>query len=233
MPPFAPPARTAWCSSTAAAIWATSGRITSGFATGSSRRCATIASCSWPQSIHFDEPAASHRFAEHAARHPDFTLYVRDRPSLDIAKAWVGERARLAPDSAFALGAQRRPAAAGVPLLALMRSDGERRPHADAVPAHATIVDWLADDEAPPPGRDAAARQRQAGARLQRGLRLLARGERVVTDRLHGHILSLLLGIPHAVLDNRYGKVGAYIDAWTGGSPLLERRPDAAAPLPR
>ncbi|MEH3099939.1 MAG: polysaccharide pyruvyl transferase family protein [Sphingomonas adhaesiva] len=192
-----------------------------------------MASCSWPQSIHFDEPAASHRFAEHAARHPDFTLYVRDRPSLDIAKAWVGERARLAPDSAFALGAQRRPAAAGVPLLALMRSDGERRPHADAVPAHATIVDWLADDEAPPPGRDAAARQRQAGARLQRGLRLLARGERVVTDRLHGHILSLLLGIPHAVLDNRYGKVGAYIDAWTGGSPLLERRPDAAAPLPR
>jgi exopolysaccharide biosynthesis predicted pyruvyltransferase EpsI len=35
-----------------------------------------------------------------------------------------------------------------------------------------------------------------------------------VTDRLHGHILSDLLGIPHVVLDNEYGKIAAYLDAW-------------------
>ncbi|WP_276524270.1 polysaccharide pyruvyl transferase family protein, partial [Enterobacter hormaechei] len=48
----------------------------------------------------------------------------------------------------------------------------------------------------------------RARRRVERGLRLLSRGERIVTDRLHGHILSLLLGIPHVVLDNDYGKLG-------------------------
>lgn len=30
--------------------------------------------------------------------------------------------------------------------------------------------------------------------------------------------MSLLLGIPHAVLDNSYGKLGRYLDVWTGGA---------------
>lgn len=169
-----------------------------------------------PQSIHFDDAAASRRFADLVARHPDFTLYVRDRPSLEIATTWLGERARLGPDSAFALGRQPRHVTANVPLLALMRGDSERRDH--PLPAEVEIVDWLEDDDALPGGSDIAGRQQQAGVRLRRGLDLLSRGERVLTDRLHGHILSLLLGIPHTVLDNRYGKVSAYVDAWTSGA---------------
>jgi exopolysaccharide biosynthesis predicted pyruvyltransferase EpsI len=35
---------------------------------------------------------------------------------------------------------------------------------------------------------------------------------------LHAHLLSLLLGIPHAILDNTYGKLGRFLDAWTGGA---------------
>jgi pyruvyl transferase EpsO len=30
--------------------------------------------------------------------------------------------------------------------------------------------------------------------------------------------LSLLLGIPHAVLDNSYGKLGRFLDIWTGAA---------------
>jgi pyruvyl transferase EpsO len=45
----------------------------------------------------------------------------------------------------------------------------------------------------------------------------------VITDRLHAHILSLLLGIPHAVLDNSYGKVGRFLAAWTGGAAGVHR----------
>jgi pyruvyl transferase EpsO len=45
----------------------------------------------------------------------------------------------------------------------------------------------------------------------------------VVTDRLHAHLLSLLLGIPHAVLDNSYGKLSRFLDAWTGGAGLMQR----------
>jgi len=54
-----------------------------------------------------------------------------------------------------------------------------------------------------------------AEARLNRGLRLLSRYRRVVSDRLHGHILSTLLGIPHVVIDNNYGKIRSFVDAWS------------------
>ncbi len=82
----------------------------------------------------------------------------------------------------------------------------------------AVVVDWLADDPLPPAPPDetrAAAFERMAAARVERGLALLSRGRRIVTDRLHGHILATLLGIPHVALDNDYGKLSAYIACWT------------------
>jgi pyruvyl transferase EpsO len=59
----------------------------------------------------------------------------------------------------------------------------------------------------------------------------LSAGRVVVTDRLHGHILSLLLGIPHVVLDNSYGKLHQFVAAWTESSPLVHtaQTPDEAA----
>jgi pyruvyl transferase EpsO len=49
----------------------------------------------------------------------------------------------------------------------------------------------------------------------------------VVTDRLHAHILCLLLGIPHAVLDNSYGKLTRFLDAWTGDIAGVHRADSA------
>jgi pyruvyl transferase EpsO len=43
----------------------------------------------------------------------------------------------------------------------------------------------------------------------------------VVTNRLHGHILCVLLGIPHFVSDNSYGKLSAFHGDWTHESPLV------------
>jgi pyruvyl transferase EpsO len=54
-----------------------------------------------------------------------------------------------------------------------------------------------------------------ARRRLLRGCGILSRGQVVVTDRLHGHILSLLMGIPQVLLDNSYGKVKSFYDTWT------------------
>jgi pyruvyl transferase EpsO len=53
-----------------------------------------------------------------------------------------------------------------------------------------------------------------ADTRVQRGLSQLSSAEFIVTDRLHVHILSALLGIPHVVLDNNYGKISGYIAQW-------------------
>jgi pyruvyl transferase EpsO len=58
---------------------------------------------------------------------------------------------------------------------------------------------------------------------VDRGCRTLAAGRVVVTDRLHAHLLSLLLGIPHGVLDNSYGKLFRFLDAWTGDAPGVHR----------
>ncbi|WOF22359.1 polysaccharide pyruvyl transferase family protein [Microbacterium betulae] len=47
-------------------------------------------------------------------------------------------------------------------------------------------------------------------------LRLYAQARAVVVDRLHAHVLSVLLGIPHVMLDNNYRKLGAVFDDYTG-----------------
>jgi pyruvyl transferase EpsO len=51
--------------------------------------------------------------------------------------------------------------------------------------------------------------------RLKRGQTLLQRGKVVISDRLHVHILSILLNKPHVVIDNKYRKLGNLHDAWT------------------
>lgn len=39
--------------------------------------------------------------------------------------------------------------------------------------------------------------------------------EKVVTSRLHGHILSCLVDVPSSIIDNSYGKNTSYYDLWT------------------
>ena len=54
-----------------------------------------------------------------------------------------------------------------------------------------------------------------ARARTIAGCRFLSRGRVLVTDRLHGHILAVLAGQPHVVLDTANGKLRAFYDTWT------------------
>lgn len=66
---------------------------------------------------------------------------------------------------------------------------------------------------------------------VRRGMELLSSAQVVVTDKLHGHIFCVLLGIPHVVLDNSYGKVSGTLDAWTGGLPGVHRADDGEQAL--
>jgi exopolysaccharide biosynthesis predicted pyruvyltransferase EpsI len=72
---------------------------------------------------------------------------------------------------------------------------------------------------------------RHAELRVQYGRRLLSGGRGVVTNRLHGHILSVLMGIPHVVLDNSYGKNRTFYEAWTQDWPLARWGESAASAL--
>ena len=189
-----------------------------------------------PQSIHFDEPARAEAAARTIARHGRFRLFVRDQPSYDFAARHFDCEIALCPDMALFIDPLDRKAP-DVDVFYLLRTDRERAVREDAGRAGYSfrVGDWLVERRASvealkllrvlreirrgPRDRlalrvatyDAAAR-----ARVLRGCRLLSSGRVVITDRLHAHLLSLLLGIPHAVLDNNYGKLGRFLDAWTG-----------------
>ncbi|MFF2351109.1 polysaccharide pyruvyl transferase family protein [Kitasatospora sp. NPDC058115] len=79
----------------------------------------------------------------------------------------------------------------------------------------------------------ADAQDRHAELQLRRGCRLLGSASAVVTDRLHGHLLSLLLGLPHVVVDDRYGKISGYWQTWGHDRhrSVARREPDAERAL--
>jgi exopolysaccharide biosynthesis predicted pyruvyltransferase EpsI len=185
-----------------------------------------------PQSIHFDSDLSISETARAIDRHGKFTLLVRDRPSLAFAKRHFQCEVILCPDMAFYLGPLQRKTAKN-DIFYLLRTDREGVINGNAQHHDKTfeVGDWLSESPlairalrafARLSGIGADAEQRRlteyervAMARLCRGIDMLSSGRVVVTDRLHGHIMSTLLGIPHVALDNSYGKLQNFIEAWT------------------
>lgn len=184
-----------------------------------------------PQSIHYRDEARADATARLIERHPAFTLLVRDQASLDFARARFACESRLVPDAAFQIGPT-RPGRAETDVLALLRTDDEQAGRGGEAPPDLRIEDWLGENRlrgraialaglvrGGRSGRYAAV----AEARVRRGLGQLSAGRAIITDRLHGHILSTLLGRPQALLDNSYGKLGRFLDAFSGSTPLTHR----------
>jgi pyruvyl transferase EpsO len=61
------------------------------------------------------------------------------------------------------------------------------------------------------------------GNRLAIAKRALCAGTVLVTDRLHAHILAVLLKWPHVYLDNSYSKIDRFASAWGTSSPIARR----------
>ena len=186
-----------------------------------------------PQSIHFQGRENLARARAVFNGHPNLTLLVRDDASLALARNEFRAKSLLCPDMAFFLGALARPQSPKADIFWLRREDIEAVEDREAPADPGVIVsDWLDPrrpflDRArnalrPLPARLLARYPRrrralgrlidvsydwQAEQRVRVGCRLLGSGRVVITDRLHAHILCLLLGVPHVVLDNTYGKV--------------------------
>ena len=202
-----------------------------------------------PQSLAFERSETLTAAQRAFDGHPDFTLMVRDRENLNFARREFSCRVELCPDSALALGPLATPSTPSRDVLCLARHDHERLSDEDC---GSEAVDWprpldrresflagLAGDLGAkldrrprrPSGGErllALALERLARRRLHRGICLLAGGRTVVTNRLHAHLLSLLLGIPNVVANTRSGKVHDFVDTWTESSALV-RRADSLA----
>lgn len=194
----------------------------------------------FPQSIHYASLARAEQTARIIARHGNFTLLVRDEESLRFAQKHFECQVLLCPDMALCIGPLQAPQPQ-IPLLAMLREDREKATTHDLAPyAGMPVEDWITEPWLPVRaakllgmagelgtldtmrmrlGRFNAAAQQRFG----RGIRQIGRAGAIVTDRLHVHILSMLLGRPHAVLDNSYGKIANFMAAFSGGSPLTYR----------
>ncbi len=200
-----------------------------------------------PQSIHYSDEAAISRTAEAIRRHGAFTLLVRDQPSYDLASSHFDCTVRLCPDMAFAIGPLPRLREPDADVLLALRKDIEARPSSalpEVLPEGWITGDWPADD---PALYDKALRQTRmasfltldtskwrkaareltyfntlADRRMEAGLNQLSGARFIITDRLHVHILSTLLGVPHVFLDNSYGKIRRFSDCfqtrWDGAA---------------
>jgi len=56
---------------------------------------------------------------------------------------------------------------------------------------------------------------------IDEAIGMFARHNLIITDRLHGHILAVLMDMPTLVLDNSYGKNSRYASVWTERSRLV------------
>lgn len=195
-----------------------------------------------PQSIHFESSAKLDECKKMLSPHPDFHLLVRDSQSLELAKKIHAGNSQLCPDMALCIGAFQRTKRAEVPILALLRSDSETAIDSEREPVDdIEYTDWLNEPNSLlkrmvrmvdtgqsryPKGLQIMYRHKRplysalARQRFRRGCDILSRGRVVVTDRLHAHILCTLMGIPHVVLDNHYGKIARFRQVWSTGDDL-------------
>lgn len=192
----------------------------------------------FPQSIHYDNLGSIAVTATSLKGARSLRLLVRDHESYELATQAFDCDVALCPDMAFALGPLERCCEPDLDVLLLLRTDKERVGYTlPAWPRGWAQDDWLEDvpnlhrqtardvrieaikslsvSRMSRAARRCAYYNKLADRRVMRGLRQLSRARFVITDRLHVHILSTLMGLPHCFLDNHYGKISRFSSAFS------------------
>ncbi|MCY6383476.1 polysaccharide pyruvyl transferase family protein [Hoeflea prorocentri] len=153
-------------------------------------------------------------------------VLVRERNSMKQLRETYRIEGQLCPDTAhWCHISDARPTTEAVGLF---RKDGEALPGASGnhLPS-GDVFDWrdnrtimqmnrLGKISPLIPSRRLrlAAFDSVAKSKVKAASKLLGRGNRVLTDRLHGVILASLMKREVAAADNKTGKVGAYVNTW-------------------
>jgi exopolysaccharide biosynthesis predicted pyruvyltransferase EpsI len=199
-----------------------------------------------PQTSHFRTEGAFNLARQVFTAHPSFHVLCRDRQTLVEIGELNNGRASLCPDAAFGLQLA-GPDVDRRGIVRLARTDAEASfsmagvdsvdwvsqlpgsPGYDATYAHALraysglcrrvrlLSERLNGRVRAPQWLLSRAFDWLARRRLGTGVAMLGGASAVVTDRLHAHILCLLLNVPHVVVDSGYGKITSFYDQWTRG----------------
>ncbi|USX25517.1 polysaccharide pyruvyl transferase family protein [Oxalobacteraceae bacterium OTU3CINTB1] len=196
-----------------------------------------------PQTIFFSTDAKRDASAAVFRRHRDVHIFIRDRVSQQIAQRF-SDHVYLVPDMAHQLYP-----ITGVPggkgVLRIERVDVEkpavpeslrdltfdtRTDWVEVVGSEKNLIDFAWRLEGRFNARNWQALQKKLGPWYwvpvaqrfsNKAVALFSRHDHIVTDRLHGHILSCLMDKRNTVIDNSYGKNSTYINEWTGQSDLV------------
>ena len=148
------------------------------------------------------------------SRHPRLTILLRDEPSYNFTRDHFPlVRAILAPDMVLNIGHVPRFMPPLYDVVWVQRGD-EESPGRSSVQFPPGISfrrhDWFHTWPSPK-GQNLID---DTIAMTYNGLMFLQRGRVVVTDRLHGFILSQLLDLPTVIIDNRIKKISSYRNTW-------------------
>lgn len=182
------------------------------------------------QSIMFRSPRALERARRAVGSHSRLTLLVRDLDSFSFARSQFDCASELCPDFALALDLRRPQGWSQNSVFYLLRGDHESAGianHPDR--RHWHCADW------PNPYLLGRAWIHRLGAlpqraqvriadflsrwRLMKGISVFVGAGAVITDRLHGHVLCTLMGIPNVLLPDAHGKNRGLYVTWTQHLP--------------
>ena len=192
-----------------------------------------------PQTIYFEDEKLLEKTRKAIAEHSNFTLLVRDHRSFDFAAKEFDCEVILCPDMAFYID----PRVFNIRVqprkkcLFLKRKDKESRADVGNLSSdRIEVCDWVRVENdllfkalAIPEelGRYAPNRFAYFNPVLKfssfwfvfhlvkKGLEQLSGYEYIITDRLHGHILSLLLGKKHFLIEQKTSKLRDYYETWS------------------
>ncbi len=191
-----------------------------------------------PQTVHYQDRGRLRHDMRRWSGHRKLVFMVRDEPSLELVRPFLGERAVLVPDLVHYLRCRpawltpTRPARSTAQLMMARRDIECPGPCRSRLNTH--VFDW--DDLCGPaefghfalaarlirfdnavalpfdpiwawyPGRNRLIRKAVAH---------FGAASAVMTNRLHGMLLALMMGVPVQVRDNSYGKLTSYITSWS------------------
>lgn len=181
-----------------------------------------------PQSVVFPTDADRRAFSRRFAARPNLRVAVRDQTSYDLLRDEV-EDLSLSPDAVHLLGSisapeptQRRIVIARTDDETSGRLAGSESADWPADPLDLRAHEWLGWRAARHPAlkplmaRDHEAWMRRAERRFTAAVRLISRGEEVVTDRLHAMLIALQMGRHVIAIDNNNRKLTRYAETWFG-----------------
>lgn len=194
-----------------------------------------------PQTIHFSSEQEMLNSSEIFAKHSDIHIYLRDTKSLKIAEKFT-KNASLMPDMAHSLHplidvSEVESLEITKPkIINLRRIDVEKV--SIEVPINKASFDWV-NLLAPSDyknynhinrfqrfnfltNRLVNSWKTHSDSLIFRSVNYFSMHNVVYTDRLHGFILSYLLGKNIKLLDNSYGKNSGYFNEWVNDKDLVE-----------